>query len=325
MKPSPVPPLFAHWFSGPPAPAYLLSGEGVGLAGLLAELWIDRFRAGGATAELARWTLEDVERESLDAALRATSLFFRHRVFLLPDLADMKKDARNALLAYLGAPEPSAILVLPCSDKAFARTFSAVPGLRSASPREDQAVSTLARAAVERIREAGKELSDDAALFLVRWVGLDDARLKEELGKLLAYSGDRGTIGEEEIRTVCVAGGAVDPFRIAETLVRRDGKGCLTLFRRFAAGAEASDYHGLTGAIAWFVRRRLAGSGATLSIRRGGQILAALSRVDRGLKGESRLSPEQQFEIQLLALLGDAPRDRIGKSVKGPQSTGRGG
>jgi DNA polymerase III delta subunit len=314
VKPFPVPPLFQSWFSGSPDPAYLLSGEGAGLADFVAELWLDKLRAEGTTAELNRWTSADVERESLDAAFRTPSFFFRFRVFVLPDLADLKKGPRDAILAYLGAPDPSVILVLPCSDRAAARAFSAVPGVRSAALREEQVVSILARTAVSRIREAGKELSEDAAAFLVRWVGMDFARVKEELAKLISFSADRREIGEEEIRTVCIAGGAVDPFRLAEKLVQRDKKGCLTLFRRFAAGAEAGDFHGLLGAIAWFVRRRLSDKGGALSRDRGGEILTALSRIDRGMKGESRLSPEQLFEIQLLKLLGDGPgrgcRDR---------------
>lgn len=303
MNPFAVPPLFAPWFSGPFAPAYLLAGAGAGLADLVAELWMERFRAEGATAELTRWTAADMEREPLEAIFRTPSFFCRYRVFVLPDLGELKKGPRNSLLLYLGAPEPSVVLVLPCSDRAAARAFSAIPGMRSASPREEQVVSTLARVAVARIREAGKELGEDAAAFLVRWVGMDVPRLNEELRKLLAFSGDRKEIGEEEIRAVCIAGGAVDPFRLAENLVRKEGKECLALFRRFAAGAEAADYHGLVGAIAWFVRRRLADRAAPLSPRRGGEILAALSRIDRGMKGESRLSPEQQFEISLLKLL----------------------
>jgi DNA polymerase-3 subunit delta len=302
VKASTVPALFHPWLTGSPAPAYLLSGEGAGLADLVAELWLDRLRAEGTTAELSRWTAIDIERESLDAVFRTPSFFFRFRVFVLPDLADLKKGPRDSLLAYLVAPDPSVILVIPCSDRGAARTFSAVKGVRSAAPREEQVVSTLARTAVSRTREAGKELSEDAASFLVRWVGMDFARVKEEIGKLVSYSADRGEIGEEEIRTVCIAGGAADPFRLADKLVRRDKKGCLTLFRQFAAGAEAADYHGLVGAIAWIVRRRLADKGA-LSPDRGGEILAALSLIDRGMKGESRLSPEQLFEIQLLRLL----------------------
>jgi DNA polymerase-3 subunit delta len=297
-----IPALFRPWLTGPPAPAYLLSGEGAGLADLVAELWLDRFRAEGTTAELSRWTSVDMERESLDAVFRTASFFFRFRVFVLPDLADLKKGPRDSLLAYLAAPDPSVILVLPCSDGRAARNFSSVKGVRTASPREDQALSTLAWAAVARVRDAGKELSEDTATFLVRWVGVDFARVKEEVVKLVSYSADRREIGEEEIRTVCIAGGAADPFRLADKLVRRDKKGCLTLFRQFAAGAEAADYHGLAGAIAWIVRKRLADKSA-LSPDRGGEILAALSMIDRGMKGESRLSPEQLFEIQLLRLL----------------------
>lgn len=308
MKRDSVPPLFAPWLSTAPAPAYLLSGVGAGLADLVAELWLDRFRTEGIPAELTRWTPADMDRESLEVVFRTPSFFCRYRVFVLPDLADLKKGARDTLLAYLGTPDPSVLLVLPCTDWAAARAFSQVPGLRSVAPREEQAVSTLARTAVARIRGAGKELSEDAAVFLVRWVGMDFARVTEELGKLLSFSSDRYEIGEEEIRTVCIAGGAVDPFRLAEKLVRMDKKGCVTLFRRFAAGAEAADYHGLVGAVAWFVRRRLADKGAALTARRGGEILAALSRIDRGMKGESRLSPEQQFEIRLLKLLEEPSR-----------------
>lgn len=298
----PVPALFHPWLSGPPAPAYLLSGDGAGLADLVAELWLARFRAEAATAELTRWTPVDVDRESMEAVFRTPSFFFRFRVFILPDLAELKKGPKDALMGYLSSPDPSVVLVLPCSDRGAARTFSAVKGVRSAAPGEEQVVSTLAQAAVSRIREAGKELSEDAAAFLVRWVGMDFARVKEELAKLLSYSGDRREIGEEEIRSVCIAGGAVDPFSLAEKLVRRDRKGCLALFRHFAAGAEAADYHGLVGAIAWIVRKRLSGR-SPLSPERGGEILAALSGIDRAMKGESRLSPEQLFEIHLLKLL----------------------
>ncbi|PWB66368.1 MAG: hypothetical protein C3F14_04300 [Deltaproteobacteria bacterium] len=303
MKEVSVPPLFQPWFSGPAAPAYLLAGDGAGLADLVADLLLARFLAEGTTAELTRWTAADLERESPDAAFRTPSFFFRFRIFSLPDLGELKKAARDPLQKYLAAPDPSVVLVLPCSDRGAAKTFSAIPGLRAVSPREDQVISTLAKAAVARMREAGKGLSEDGAAFLVRWVGMDFARLKEELGKLVSFSGDRKEIGEEEIRAVCIAGGAVDPFRLAEKLVRRDRKECLALFRRFAAGADASDYHGLVGAIAWYVRRRLADRSTALSSRRGGEILAALSMIDTGLKGESRLSPEQLFEIRLLKLL----------------------
>jgi len=303
VNPSSIPPLFRPWFAGPPASAYLLSGEGTGLADFLGELWVSRFRAEGTTSELIRWTAADMERESLEAVWRTPSFFCRYRVFVLPDLGDLKKGPREALLGYLRTPDPAVILVLPCSERAVSKAFSTLPGVRSLAPREEQVVSTLARTAVTTAGESGTALSEDAATFLVRWVGADFVRVMEEVKKLIAFSAGRPEIGEEEIRKVCIAEGAVDPFALAEKLVRRDGKVCLSMFRQFASRAEASDYHGLVGAVAWFVRKRLSDKGAALTPRRGGEILKALSAIDRGMKGESGLSPEQLFEIHLLKLL----------------------
>ncbi len=50
MTGSRPPALFQTWLSGPPSPAYLLSGEGAGLADLLGELLQARFRDEGAAA-----------------------------------------------------------------------------------------------------------------------------------------------------------------------------------------------------------------------------------------------------------------------------------
>jgi DNA polymerase III delta subunit len=237
-----VPPIFREWFSGEPGPAFLLAGEGPGLADLVAEMWIERFRSEGKTAELYRWTQAELERESPEVAWRTPSFFCRFRVFILPDLGELKKAYRDAIAAYLASPDPSVILVFPCSDRAVTKTFSAISSVRSAHLREDQAVSALARIAAGKAKAGGKEMSGDAAAFLVRWVGTEYARLNEEIGKLVSFAGDRKEIGEEEIRKVCIASGAVDPFDMADTAVRKDLKGFLTLFRRFAAGAESGDY-----------------------------------------------------------------------------------
>ncbi len=309
MTRSRPPSLFQPWLAGPPSPAYLLSGEGAGLADLLGELLEARFREGGAAVELRLVTAADLERESPTIEWRTPSFFASRRVFVLPDVEEMKKAARKELLAYLAAPEPSVALVLPCSGRDALKAFSAVPGIRTASPREDQVVSVLAQYAVTMAAAAGKELSGDAAEFLARWVGTDFSRVKAETRKLLSFAGDRNVIGEEDIRAVCVAHGGVSPFRLADALAARDVPECLALFRRFAREADASDSHGLVGAIAWDARKRMAGTGygrrgrPGLSAEAGGAILSALSRIDRGLKGESGLSPEQLFEIHLLKLL----------------------
>ncbi|MGZ9197237.1 MAG: hypothetical protein ACXW4I_12525, partial [Candidatus Deferrimicrobiaceae bacterium] len=140
---------------------------------------------------------------------------------------------------------------------------------------------------------------------LARWVGASFDALDAEIGKVLAFAAGRGEVVEEDIRAVCVSRGAVDPFQLAETLVRKDVKACLSLFRRFAAAADPDDYHKLNGAVAWFLRSRIQGKGAAGGVtpRRAAEIFRVLSRIDREMKGESRLSPGQVYEIRLLSLL----------------------
>ncbi len=307
---APRPPgLLQPWLAGAPSPAYLLAGEGAGLADLLGELLQARLREEGAAVELRLMTAADLERESPSIEWRTPSFFASRRIFVLPDLEEVRKAARKELLAYLGAPEPSVTLVLPCTDRDAQKAFSAVLAVRSLSPREEQVVSILAQYVAAAAADAGKTFADDAAEFFARWVGTDFSRVKAETRKLLAFAGERKEIGEEDVRAVCVAHGEVNPFRLADALFAGDAPGCLALFRKFARGAEPKDHIALVGAIAWDARKRMGALGygpkgrAALSAERGGAVLAALSRIDRGLKGESGLSPEQLFEIRLLKLL----------------------
>ena len=304
MKPDDPPPIFRKWLSGEPAAAYLLYGEGAGLAGLLARAWEGKLRGEGVPIESFRWTLEDLARESPTAAWRSPSFFSRLRIFTLPDLAEMKKAHRDEIKAYLESPEPSAMLILHGTDFRQARGFAGAGNLLSDAPREEKAVEALARHAIAAAAEGGARLTRESALFLARWVGASFDALDAEIGKVLAFAAGRGEVIEEDIRAVCVSRGAVDPFKLAETLVRKDGE-CLALFRRFAAAAEPDDYHKLNGAVAWFLRSRIQGKGGAggVSPRRAAEVFRVLSRIDREMKGESRLSPAQVYEIRLLSLL----------------------
>ena len=305
MKPADPPPIFREWLSRDPAPAYLLYGDGAGLAGLLAGAWEGKLRGEGVPIESYRWTLEDLARESPTAAWRSPSFFCRLRIFTLPDLAEMKKAHRDEIKAYLESPEPSAMLILHGSDFRQARGFSSTRNLVSVAPREEKAAEALARHAVAAAAEGGTKLTRESALFLARWVGGSFDALDAEIGKVVAFAAGRGEVVEEDIRAVCVSRGDVDPFRLAEMLVRKDRKACLALFRRFAAAAEPEDYHKLNGAVAWHLRNRILGTrgAAPVTPRRAAEIFRTLSRIDREMKGESKLSPGQVYEIRLLSLL----------------------
>lgn len=302
-----IPDFFREWISDPPPPAVLLGGEGAGLAEMVAELLCARLGQEGGSSELLRLGAMDMERESPVPEWRTPSFFCRFRVYLLPEYGELRKDPRAELLAYLESPDPNVVLVLPCSDRNSMKRLSVIPGVRSSTLREEQAGRILAEYCSGLANGAGKEMPAEVALFLVRWSGGDYSRIRSEMGKLLAYAGDRKEIGEEEIRQVCIAGGSVDPFRMADDLIHGRREACIAQFRRFARSAEASDYHALVGAIAWTVRNRTAGPGISrgkpVRPERAGAVLSALASIDAGLKGGSGLSPEQLFEIRMLALL----------------------
>ncbi len=307
MSLPPAPALFAHWLGAPPAPAYLLAGEGARLAELLAQAWKERVESSGRSAGLARITPQDWDRESPVPSFRTPSFFEDRRIFLLPDLSELKKGPKAELSEYLSSPDPGALLVIPSSDPRQARTWSGLPSVRSMAPGEDQVVAALAESAEAIVSRSGRRISREASTFLARWVGEDYPRFRAELGKLLSFAGEE-EIGEEAIRAVCVAGSGVDPFRLADDLIEGNARECLEAFRRFAARTDPSGYHALLGAIAWKARRRIGGGGGRApspgrGIARSVRVLAALSGVDRRLKGESGLSPEQVFEIELLRLL----------------------
>jgi hypothetical protein len=167
-------------------------------------------------------------------------------------------------------------------------------------------LDALSEYAVAAARARGAALSRESASFLAGWVGGSYEALSAEVGKLLAYAGGKAEIGEEDIRAVCVFRGEVDPFRLAEALARKDRVACLSLFRRFAASAAVEEYHQLNGAVAWYLRSCVEGKGRGVSVtpRRAAELFRALSRIDREMKGESRLSPEQVYEIRMLSVLG---------------------
>ncbi len=307
MKPRRIPPHFREWLTDPPPPAVLLGGDGAALAEMAAETLCARLAGQGESVELLRLGILEMERDPPVAEWRTPTFFHRYRVYLLPDFAELRKGPRADLLGYLGSPDPQVALVLPCSDRNAMRKLQAIPGLRSSVLREEQVVRILAEYCVDRAHGIGKEMAEEAAFFLVRWCGGDFVRIRTEMEKLLSYVGERKAVGEEEIRQVCIAGGAVDPFRMAEDLIHGRMEACITRFRRFARSAESSEYHALVGAMAWTIRNRTAGRSASRGtpVRpdRAGAVLSALASIDAGLKGGSALSPEQVFEIRMLSLL----------------------
>lgn len=289
--------VFRELLEGDPPPAFVLTGDAAGLTEMLAESWSARLKHEAQSAEMTHLTPIDMERDTVVFDWRTPSFFAKYRLFILPDLADLKKGPREEIAEYLKGPTPQVTLFIPCSKK---DPISTIKGVKSVSLRTDQAESAMSAFAASVIRDAGGKVTPQAAAFLARWIGLDFPRLKEEIRKLLATVEKGKEIGEDEIREICVAGGfEMDPFKFAEALIAGKMDQVIPMFRRFSKAAEKDEYFKLLGAVSWKVRA----SGGRMSPERAGALIDALGAIDRGIKGESELSPEQVVEIQLLKLL----------------------
>ncbi|MCL5884675.1 MAG: hypothetical protein M1377_04955 [Deltaproteobacteria bacterium] len=86
MKGGAFPRPFRSLSEGDPPPAVLLSGDGVGLAGLVGELLLERFRREGKTAELTQWTGAIREIRETVVSHGADNFALEHRLAVSVDI-----------------------------------------------------------------------------------------------------------------------------------------------------------------------------------------------------------------------------------------------
>ncbi|HEY5997285.1 MAG TPA: hypothetical protein VIU29_09690, partial [Candidatus Deferrimicrobiaceae bacterium] len=158
-----APPVFRALLEGDPPPAFILAGDAAGLAELLAEQWLERLKADGRSAELVHMTPIDMERESATFAWRTPSFFVNRRLFILPDLAGLKKGPRDEIAAYLKEPAPHIVLFVPSSKK---DAISSIGGVKTVNLRSDQVESAMASFACDAVRKAGLSIDTASAGFL---------------------------------------------------------------------------------------------------------------------------------------------------------------
>lgn len=301
---APEPPaLFRKLLSSPSTPpVVVLAGDASALAGSLAELLAERFRGRGETAEISFLTPLDTEKGLPLEEWGTPDFFVRHRVCVLPEEGDLRKEAKADLAAWAAAPGDGVTLVAPAAKREGHKVLRTLPSVAVVQAKGGREVSdAIAAAAVRHASLAGVSLSPAGASFLVEWVGAEMGRVLEEVEKVVLIAGKGGRAGEAEVRQVCVSGSGGDPFRVARAVLDGNRLAFLDAFRKYAEGAGTDDYHSLAGAIAWEFRSRGKGRGPALSPEAGERVARALWEIDEGLKGGSGLAPGQLLEIRLLS------------------------
>lgn len=305
MTPPAPPPLFAKLLAADPPPTLaVLSGEAAALSGRFAELLVETLRGRGTSAEAHLLTPLDTEKGLPVEGWRTADFFVRHRVYVLPEAQELRKEAKEDLAGWAASPADGVTVVAPALRRDGHGTLRSLPGVATVVPKgSGEVADALARGAVRDAERAGVELDPAGAAFLVEWVGLDAEKVREEVEKVVLFAGKGGRAGEEQVRQVCVARGGADPFRVARAILDGNRDAFLAAFRRYAAQAATEDYHSLAGAVAWEFRARAKRGRAALPPAVGDRVARALWEIDRGMKGESGLTPGQYLEIRLLAAL----------------------
>jgi DNA polymerase-3 subunit delta len=191
------------------APAYYLIGDDE----FFKSEWLDRLTSAAVDSATRDFNLDqrrgaEVDAETLASLLGAPPMMAARRVVVIRDVTGLRKDARQALDAYLASPAPDTLVVM--TAPAGARDDK---GLSSRAVTVDFKPLTGGQVAAwikARATERGVRLSGPAASLLQGAVGDDVPQLAIELEKLAAYCGDR------EIDEAAVA--AVVGVRREETL-----------------------------------------------------------------------------------------------------------
>ncbi len=157
----------------------------------------------------------------------------------------------EALKEYLGAPSPSAVLVL-CAEKLDGRT-AAVKAISRVGAAVDcsrirwQDARDWVNAEARRM---GRTLTPRAASALVEAVGPNVAGLRQELEKLILYAGEESTIEERDVEAVVPGSRARSIFELSDAIARADAGEAMRLGEQMLLRGER-----LEGIVAFLANR----------------------------------------------------------------------
>ena len=272
----------------------------------------DRFYAGergvtpAAIVEAAR-TLPMMADRRVVTVLRAEKMLKPRRRGKATEEPIDETDAEpptelDVLEAYVRDPVPQTTLVMVASDVDRTRkiyktlqkhgTIVECWGLRGG--RDDRIdLREVARRAEQVVKEAvsqaGQQIEPAAARLIAERAGIDIARLRGDLERLVLYAAGKPKISLEDARQIVSAETAQDDWAVTNAIQRRDAAEGL---RQLALALDAGGVsYQILGQLAWFVREKLVVSDP----RRVPAAIEALFRTDLELKssGDARVLLER--------------------------------
>ena len=91
----------------------------------------------------------------------------------------------------------------------------------------------------QHVRREGKRMTKDAVKLLIERVGMSQGDLEGEIGKILAYAGDKDVIDEEDVFEVTSASRTHRVFDFIDAMAKRDARGALNILHGLFDEGEA--------------------------------------------------------------------------------------
>ncbi|MGA8163533.1 MAG: DNA polymerase III subunit delta [Waddliaceae bacterium] len=143
--------------------------------------------------------------------LQSHVFFVKQRVVLIRQADKLAKPALQQLEQYFAHPHPSIFLVISTTTINRASNFykkaekvGVMLDLAEENPREKEQ-AWISRV-MDRGQKRGKRIDAKTARYLLHFIGMDYSLLPLEIEKLISYVGDRETVTEADVRSICTKG-----------------------------------------------------------------------------------------------------------------------
>jgi len=290
--------VLAAALAAEPQPVVLIAG-GVDRAGV--EPWyVDHALAALTTRALGdssrdfnldRLRAEEAGTDVVVGRCETLPVMAKRRVVAVSDIDKWKAGEHERMVQYLKNPSKSTVLLLASSKLDRRTNFAkALESQKQVWRFRKLERPELAKALTAHARKAGngKKLAPAAAEEMVVRAGEDLRLLLTELGKLIAFVGDRDTIGEEDVAAATAGAGMSDVFAYADSLGRGDlGRSLERLQIMLDGGTSAFE---LIGGLAWHFRTliRVKGGAPAFGPHRDAMAAAARAFPPRALVSAHR-------------------------------------
>jgi DNA polymerase-3 subunit delta len=237
---------------------------------LLLDRAVDRLKARLAAVADLDFNLdvfdgEDSAADDIVAAANTLPFMSERRLVIVRHVERMSPSGQSIVAEYAEDPSPLTVLVLVASkvDKRT-RLYKAVDKSGRVSEYKAPDRKEYPAHVIDLFAGRGVAVSWDAAAALVDTVGTDLAHLSSEVDKIVAYVGQDGVLGAEQVADVVARTAPVSPFALMDAIGARELEVSLRTGRILRDQGESP--------------HRLLGMG----VRHVRNLIAASSRAQRG-------------------------------------------